>query len=406
VRDTLYIQLRDVAAADGRLAYALASAQPGVGVQSQQGTLETILALAAGRRVVLFVPGTAVRLTTVQVPARAAAKILQAAPYALEDQLAEDVDTLHFAVGAPGAGDGGAHPVAITSRARMDAWLAPLRARGIRPDALVPETLCLPTPEGDHWTGLAEPGRVTVRTGPYSGFACAPDDLATYLQIADPESRVPLRLFVTREVEFDFSRVGRPLELLPGYASALEVVTRHWQPASSINLLQGGYSEAEDWQRLALPWRLAGVLALAWLAIAVAHQATAAWRTGRELAALTAANFERCQKVFPRDCVREELMPAVIEQQTRLLRGGAASRAPLFQLLGSLNAALAANPGLTLESLQFREGALYLSLTGSDLQTLESLRTWYGSRRDAQLQVEAANAGATGVQIRLKLTPV
>jgi general secretion pathway protein L len=214
-----------------------------------------------------------------------------------------------------------------------------------------------------------------------------------------------LRLFVTRDVAFDFSALGRPLELLPGYASALEVLTRHWQGSTSINLLQGTYSEAEDWQRLALPWRLAGVLAVTWVAIAVTHQATAAWRNGRELAALSAANFQRCQQVFPRDCVREELMPAVIEQQTRLLRGGG-SRAPLFQLLGSLNAALAANPGLTLESLQFREGALYLSLTGADLQALESLRSWYGSRRDAQLQVETANAGTTGVQIRLKLTPV
>ncbi len=135
------------------------------------------------------------------------------------------------------------------------------------------------------------------------------------------------------------------------------------------------------------------------------HQATAAWRTGKELASLRHSNFERCQQVFPKDCVREELMPAVIEQQSRLLRGGSGGRASLFPLLGSLSAGLLANPGLTLESLEFRESALYVALTGTDLQALESLRSWYGPRRDARLQVEAANAGASGVQIRLKLTP-
>lgn len=404
MRDTLYLQLRDTAP-DAPLAYALAAAPPGAGAQAQHGTLEAILPLAAHRRVVAFVPGTDVRLAAVQVPARAPAKILQAAPYALEDQLAEDVDTLHFAIGAPGQADGSAHPVAIVARARMDAWLAPLRERGVRLDALLPETLCLPAPGDGRWTGLAEAGRVTVRTGAWTGFSCALDDLGTVLQIADPDGRASLRLFVARDVESDFSRAGRPVELLPGYASGLEVLARHWQPASSINLLQGAYSETQDWQRLAAPWRLAGVLAVAWLVLGATYHAADAWRVGRELAAQNARNFARCQQVFPKDCVNEALMPAVVEQQARLLRPGAGGTAPLFQLLATLGAALQATPGLTLESMQFREGALHLALTGSDLQALESLRAWYDARRDARLQVEAADAGAGGVQIRVKLTP-
>ena len=403
MRDTLYLQLRD-AAPDTPLSYALASAQPGVAVQAQQATLATILALAAGRRVVIFVPGADVRLASVQVPARAPQRILQAAPYALEEQLAEDVDTLHFAIGPPGAADG-AHPVAVVARARMEAWLAPLRERNARAEALVPETLSLPVPDAGRWSGLAEPGRVTVRTGAWSGFACAPEDLGMYLQIADPDSKATLRLFVTRDVEFDFSSAGRPVELLPGYQGALEVLARHWQPQTSINLLQGAYSEKQDWQRMAQPWRIAGALAVLWLAVAGVQQGAAAWRADRELDAQVASNFARCQQVLPRDCVSEDLMPAVVEQQTRLRGAGGASRGPLLQMLGTLNAALTATPGLTLESLQFREGALYLSLTGTDLQKLEALRAWYGARRDAQLHVEAANAGVTGVQIRLKLTP-
>jgi len=403
VRDTLYLQLRDVAP-DEPLAYALASAQPGVAVQVQRGTLDTILALAGGRRVVAFVPGVDVRLAAVRVPARAAAKILQAAPYALEDQLAEDVDTLHFAIGAPGQADGGAHPVAIVARDRMDAWLAPLRARQVKPDAVVPETLGLPVPAPGHWVGLAEAGRVTMRTGAYTGFTCTFEDLGTCLQIADPEARMAVRLFVTRDVEFDFSRSGRPLELLPGHASGLEVLAAHWQAGSRIDLLQGAYSERQDWQ-LAGPWRRVAVLAAIWLGLAAAYAGADAWRTGREFAAQTRANFERCQQLFPTQCVDEFKVEGVVEQQVRLMRPGAGGAPPLFQLLATLAAALAANPGLTLESMQFREGALYLALTGADLQALEGLRAWYGARRDARLEVDSANAGASGVQIRLKLSP-
>jgi general secretion pathway protein L len=403
VRDTLYIQLRD-AAPDAPLAYALASAQPGAGAQAQRAPLDTILALAAGRRVVAFVPGADVRLASVQLPARAPAKILQAAPFALEDQLAEDVDTLHFAIGPPGQADGGAHPVALVARARMEAWLAPLRARSVRPEALLPETLCLPAPEAGHWTGLAESGRVTVRTGAWTGFTCALDDLGAYLQIADPDARSALRLFVARDVESDFSRAGRPVELLPGYGSGLEVLARHWQAAGPINLLQGAYSEKQDWQQLAGPWRFAAALAAAWLVAGGAYYLADTWRLGRDLAQQEQRNFARCQQVFPRDCVSEPMVANVVEQQARLL-GAGTGRAPLFQLLGSLSAALQATPGLTLDSLEFREGALFLGLTGTDLQVLEGLRAWYETRPDARLTVEAANAGSSGVQIRVKLAP-
>ncbi len=406
MRDTLYLQFRDpsLSAPDGRLAYALTGAQPGLGVSAEYATLDTILALAPGKRLVLFVPGADVRLASVQVPARQMQKVLQAAPYALEDQLAEDVDTLHFAIG-PRQADG-SHPVAVTARARMESWLAPLRARNLRPDAVVSETLCLPVPDAGRWSALAEAepagGRITVRTGPFSGFACGLDDLNTYLQLADPENLIPLRLFVPRPVEHDFTRLSRPVELLPGHGSGLEVLVRHFRPESSINLMQGPYSQQENWQRSVAPWRTAGAIAALWAVLALAQDALQSYRLGRELQAQEAQNLARFQGLFPGETKIVNLA-AQAEQQWAALRGS--THAPLFQMLAALSASLAANPGLNLKALQFREGALYLDLTGNDLQALEGLRTWYAAQHEALLEVQAANAGAQGVQIRLKLTP-
>ena len=403
MRDTLYLQLRD-SAGDARVAYALVSGTPGVGVTAEHGTLEQVLGLAPGRRLVVFVPGLAVRLASVQVPARQAQKILQAAPYALEDQLAEDVDTLHFSIdAAPQRRPAGApHPVAIVARERMDQWLAPFRAKGLKPDALVPETLSLPLPEGGRWTAVVEPGHVTVRNGPYSGFACTLEDFETYLQIADPTGQVPLRLFVSRDVEFDFTRLPRPVELLPGYGSPLEVLVRHWQPDTSINLLQGVYSQREDWQRAARPWRVAAYAAAAWAVFALANEGAQAFRLGRELARQEQQNVERYKELYP-EATNFANLSVQAQQQLLQLRGGGGARPPLLPLLDSLAAAMTANPGLTLQSLQFREGALHLNLTGTDLQALENLRTWYGTRPEVSLSVLDTNAQPDGVQIRLRL---
>ena len=72
--------------------------------------------LAAGRRVCVLVPGTDVLLANPELPAKAGTKLQQIVPYALEEQLADDIDTLHFAVGKR-AQESPTTPVSVVSRA-------------------------------------------------------------------------------------------------------------------------------------------------------------------------------------------------------------------------------------------------------------------------------------------------
>ena len=402
MRDTLYIQLGSVD--DAPVAYARVSGAPGVGVTAEHGSLDQVLGLAAGHRIVLFAPGADVRLASVSVPARQPDKILQAAPYALEDQLAEDVDTLHFALAptALRAPANTAHAVAIVARGRMERWLAPLRARGLKVDALAPATLCLPAPEPGRWNALAEPGRVTVRTGAFTGFSCALADFESYLQLADPDGKAALRVFVSRDVDYDFTRLNRGLELLPGHRDPLEVLVQHWKPETSINLLQGAYAQKESWEKLGAPWRAAAGIAAAWVLAALLNDAAHAFQAGREARRQDQANTLRCAAVFPG--ITLDKCALLVDQQ--LSAGtGTATRAPLFALLDALSGALNANAGLTLQSLQFREGALFLSLRGNDLQSLENLRGWFAARPSTLLSVQDTNAAPDGVQIRVKLAP-
>ena len=176
--ETLYIRLR--ADSSGTTEFAVAAA--GGRAASLTGSLDAALQLAVGRRVVLFAPLSEVRLSSFEIAARDAQKILQAAPYALEDQLAEDVDTLHFAIGARDST--GRIPVAVVSRNTIDQWLAPFIAAGVQPAALYTDLHGLPAADGTQWTALAEPTLVTVRSGGASGFTCAPDALDSYLMLS------------------------------------------------------------------------------------------------------------------------------------------------------------------------------------------------------------------------------
>ena len=102
--------------------------------------------LPTGRRVVAFVPATEVSVAAVELPARSASKALQLAPFALEEQLAGDIEQLHFAVGEQE--DSGKTPFVVCARAAMERWLAVLDAAGLSPAALVPDFLAVPANPG------------------------------------------------------------------------------------------------------------------------------------------------------------------------------------------------------------------------------------------------------------------
>lgn len=405
MKPTLYIRLQSPQP-DAPTAYCELAPQSGASAQHSWpvaiAPLSEVLARAAGARLFVLVPADDVRLTRVTVPARGAAKVLQATPFALEDQLAEDVDDLHFALG-PQQPDG-SHPVAVVSRARMDEWLGLFRNAGLHPECLIPETFCLPAAQDDRWTGLAEGGHVMIRTGAYSGFGCPQEDLPLLLSLAAaPETRPTLQLSLTQEQATDYTRLDWPVELRPGFSQALQVLLPNLELRSSINLLQNRYAPTESLKRLWQPWRAAAALAGVALLLAGVTRGVEAYTLGRELSELQTQNEQRFRTLFPAE-TRIVNLEAQVEQQAAALQSGGSGASSWLALMEQLTQGLSNTPGLTLQGVQYRERALFVSLVGTDLQGLEQLRAHYENHSSVLLDVQSANSGADGVQIRLKLS--
>src|SRR5580704_1784457 len=66
----------------------------------ESGSLPQAAIAASGRRLAVVVPSTDVLITDVELPVKSGVRVQQVVPYALEEQLAADIETLHFAVGA------------------------------------------------------------------------------------------------------------------------------------------------------------------------------------------------------------------------------------------------------------------------------------------------------------------
>lgn len=413
MRETLHIRLPDfnqtdtvdeaIKAGSLTVAYAITLTDPPVSVLVREAPLAEVLDQAAGKVIRLYAPAQDVRLLSAAVPARQASKAALAVPYALEDQFAEDVETLHFAI-APTPQANGEWPVAVVAAQHMRDWLAPFNARGLVPEALIPETLALPWRDDGRWTALAEPGHITVRTGPTTGFGCLEEDLEVFLGLAEGDRKQALRVLITQGVDIDFTKLERDIELLPGLSHPLEALARHYRPAQSINLLQGAFAlrraMAREWQA----WKTPALLLAAVFALAVLGNGLGALLLKSQVKQQVLANEQRFRALFPAE-QRIVNLSAQAEQQFSALQGGAGG-ASLLTLLEAFASGLKDAPTLQVEGMQYREGALYLSLSGTDLSALDQLKAHFANGRGgARLDVQSANGGDTGVQIRIKLSP-
>ena len=97
----------------------------------QRGSLTLAAAVSRSGKVVALAPSAQILLTEPVLPPGSGVKLARAVPFALEEQLTEDVDQLTFAIGRRRSG--GATPVAAVSRSVVQGWLSDLSAAGLEP---------------------------------------------------------------------------------------------------------------------------------------------------------------------------------------------------------------------------------------------------------------------------------
>lgn len=342
-------------------------------------------------RVIVLVPGEAVLLTSASVPTRNPVKLRRALPFALEDRLVGDVGQEHVAAGEPEPGRAGAVPAAVVARRRLDAWLSRLAEAGLEPDAVLPEPLALPR-HGNRATILLDDGRAVVRDAAFAGFACEAEALPALLDPARREGAVIRRATERDEAPGD-----------PGDAPVLEEPVLAWlAPGASrleLDLLQGEYRPRRRIRAGRRLWLTAAALFLGWGVLEVAL-ATA------DYLRLSAANDRLDRRIetvfseaFPGQPVRDPA--AQMRQQLGLLTGSSVSA---LDLLRGVAPVIERAVNVRLESLEYRESRLLLSVKADNIGALDALRNALAASGPYRVELAAATATEQGVDGRLVVT--
>lgn len=389
--DRLFLRL----AADGSLSWLRAGVSAPVravpGVPPAQ-------VLAQAREVVVLVPASDVLLAQASLTARNRATLLKALPFAVEDLLLAPVDSLHFAAASPNEGKVG---VAVVARATLEGWLDRLAADGIVADVLVPESLALAPLEGGVRVLLDAHGAL-ARTGLWSAFACAADELAQWFTVLPPAGTCLVH---------DARGAGAATPGLPGTVS-LEVVRDPLALLAAqsadlpLNLLDGEFasrrrrrSDGARW------WRVAAALAAAVVVLALLTLGLQVWSLSREAARLDQAAREAVLKALPDlDAkVFERMTPA----QLVAARIGGDRQTAAQGVLGVLEriGPVLADGGTRIQvrGLDYRNDVLELALRAPDLNALDLVRERIAMLPGCKAELTAANPGADGVDGRVRI---
>jgi general secretion pathway protein L len=380
-------------------AWLIASAAGAPLAATQSGPIADAAPAAAGRRVCALVPGTDVLLAEPELPAKSGVKPQQLVPYALEEQLADNIDELHFALGRRAA-DSNRTPVAVVARELMNQWLAELRAAGLEPDCLYADSELLPVNPGQA-VALLEEDTVSVRAPGAPPVSLPIDALAEALDIAasppraagaptasaappaadgadQPAAAEAARGLILYSGTAEWQQHSAQVEAARApFASVkvqllsdgpLALFAQQLPDTAAINLLQGAYARKSSGGVGLSAWRVAAMLLIALVALHVVGKAA-------ELRVLKAKEHEVDASISD---TFHRAMPAAtgtndarrrMEQRLAAVRNGGGSNG----LLGALQAVAQARGGASLQSLNFHDGLLELTLNAPDAASLDHL---------------------------------
>lgn len=354
---------------------------------------------AAGEIVVL-VPAQSVLLTETQLGTRNQAQLRQAVPFAVEDQLLQPVDELHFALSRR-AGD--TIGVAVVARGVMRGWLERLAEAGIRPDAMLPESLALPV-HAERACVCIEDAQATVRLTAWRAFACSPDELPAWLaQIAAAETIAPL-------VVHDF-RAAPPIDLpvaVEAYHERQRNVLAWLADGASViplNLLEGGFAQRHRHARGKRWWSIAAALAAGIAMLAFANLVVDVVRLSRTSSRMETLADDAVRKAFP-DVDPAQLQrigpQALMRSRVASLHGNA-DTSGLLGVLARIGPVLGNMGAIQTHGMEYRNGTLELALRAPDVGALDLVRERLATIAGISAEVTAANPGPDGVDGRIRI---
>lgn len=375
------------------------------GIALKHGTAEDLQQAIAGLtetdRIVLLLPTEDVLLTSVDIPAKQATQIRQAAPFAIEEQLACDPAKLHIVTQRNPTT--GRVDIAGIERKFLSNCLDQLKSLGIHPQQAYADIFSLPaaTPGTVIISKQFNAERVLLRWGTHQGTAMPSAMLADWLPLFLQNQG---DVAITKLLIATGKQQATLLETELGNISTLVVESfiLKDQPDSGngLNLLSGEFRS--DTQQSGKPdWYRSLVLGAIALSLFIITALVDIHRDNTQLEKLNSAIENTFREAFPKvQRIEDPMIQA--RQQLALLGGGKTLSSGFLARMNELAGALKPQTAVQINSLDFRNNKLEVKLHAANIGELEALAERIRDKGGVAT-LSSASLGKLGVDARLLL---
>ena len=334
------------------------------------------------RNVIVLVPASEVLTFSVNLPAKGS-RLIAALPYALEDQVADDIENLHFAPGK--RHKSGKLAVAVVARQTLAGWLEQLDEAGIQPASIIAENHGLAQTPNTLSMLVAE-DQIFFNDGEELAFVISgmsPSEAAMAAGVigdSDAGSSKHLLAYCDAAVgdryEKDWALLRHELSsvdvnLLPdGILPRLAITVASGE---GINLLHGRFGPKAEVAAMFRPWKYAAIFLLVLGVVGIIGKAADYYRLSAEQSALQQQFSTEYRQLRPADN-REIVDPVATVNSLRRSIGATGNAATIFlPSLMQLAEALQQNDAADVEAISYRAGVIDVRLNAPDISTLDRI---------------------------------
>ena len=257
----------------------------------------------------VFIPSEFVLRVACDVPGRSQAQIRRALPFAVEEYIASDIETMHIAHGPIKAGE--KIHCNLLSRDQIENWLNCFTSVGVHPGAFVADAEILEQ-DASVATLIFDNTSVLVNNAEQAAVI-GRDTLAMALGTLEIDRIISLNGLPT-DIELGQLENSIDVEEVPiGEAGILEYLAKQHRDGNPyVNLLQGEYRPIRPQSANATRWRSVAALAAVWVIVGFLSIVVQGWWASSEADRLEADSFAFYKETFPR-----ESQPVSVDQLRR-----------------------------------------------------------------------------------------
>lgn len=372
----------------------------GDGVQQEVGTAVSLSELAVQvelHQLIAWVPSEQLSFTTATIPAGQQRHIDKILPSILEDNLADDIDQLHFVTGSMSSDD--ELNVIVIERTQIENWLELFNEAGLKPQALLPDSLAIPLHE-QQWSLYVDGDVSQLRTAPQTSHMFDTQNISTLLGLMSMDNDATLSVYASDEqrralnlqvpVDWRGQTIDK-LSTLPDKAVML------------MNLLQGEFKPQSNVQKYWQQWKRVAILAVVALGLQLTTVGVETWQLNQQVKSTKDEIKKVFHQAFPDEKRLVNVKAQTMQRMTRLQsqQGGMG----FLMLLQQIAPALKSSNNISLSRINFEQrlGTINLDVKAQGYSQLEQLKLTIDKLGlDVELGSVSGNKGAYTARLMIR----